>query len=189
MGHEFQFLLLNAGIKSRQVSAANPQSNGIIEQVHKTMGAVIRTLVANNPPATVEAATQLVEQALATAMHATCCASHSSLDNVSPGGLVFRRDMFLDIPLIADIVTLQGLRQQQIDKRLLRANAKRIVHDFQVGELVLKRRDITSADKLKSTFTGPFKIDRVHANGTVTLRLTPQQRERINIRRLQPYRS
>ena len=42
------------------------------------------------------------------------------------------------------------------------------------------------SDKLKPTVTGPFPIEQVHTNGTVTLRLSPNQLERINIRRIRP---
>ena len=42
-------------------------------------------------------------------------------------------------------------------------------------------------DKLEPCALGPFRIERVHANGTVTIRRTPHVIERINIRRLRPY--
>jgi hypothetical protein len=35
---------------------------------------------------------------------------------------------------------------------------------------------------------GPFNITRVHANGTVTIALAPGVIERVNIRRIKPYR-
>ena len=189
VGHDFQFLLLNAGIRSRPITSGNAESNGIIESVHKSVGAVIRMQVQAHPPTTPQEADHLVDRALATAMHATRCASHSSLNHFSPGGLAFCRDMHLDIPLIADLITLQNFRQQGIDQRLLKANVKRRQHDYTLGQRVLKRRSLNASDKALSTFTGPFPITQVHTNGTVTLRLTPHVRERINIRKLQPYRS
>ena len=121
-------------------------------------------------------------------MHATRCASHSSLDNVSPGGLVFRRDMFLNIPLIADIIALQEARQQGIDRRLMKANRNRIPHEFTVGELVKKRLKVGPKDKLRRAYEGPFRIEQVHTNGNVTIRLNGPVRERINIRRIEPWR-
>jgi hypothetical protein len=140
------------------------------------------------PPTSKADAAKLVDKALATAMHATRCAAHSSLKSLTPGGLVFHRDMYFDIPLTAEILTLQEARQQAIDKRLLAANAKRLHHEFQVGELVKKRRQLKANDKLRSTFTGPFRIIRVHTNGTVTVRLNDHVEERLNIRRLEPYK-
>ena len=49
----------------------------------------------------------MIDSAFATAMHATRCISNTALGGYSPGALVFNRDMFLNIPLIADILTLQ----------------------------------------------------------------------------------
>ena len=42
--------------------------------------------------------------------------------------------MHLNIPLIADIFTLQKIRQAKIDEHLLRANLKRIPRDYVVGK-------------------------------------------------------
>jgi hypothetical protein len=35
---------------------------------------------------------------------------------------------------------------------------------------------------------GPFRIERVHVNGTVTIRRNDHVTERINVRRVRPYR-
>ena len=148
MGHDFQFFIAKAGIQYKPTTSLNPESNSIIESVHQSIGTVIRTQVQLHPPTNRNEAEELVERALATAMHATRCASHSSLDNVSPGGLVYHRDMHLNIPLTADIITLQRSRQQSIDRRLVAANAKRISHEFVVGELVKKRLKVGASDKL-----------------------------------------
>ena len=93
----------------------------------------------------------------------------------------------MDIPLVADILALQEKRQELIDKRLLKANAARISHDFSVNEEVLKKNHLGLSDKLKPAFSGPYWIAQVHTNGTVTIRLTPHETERINIRRIEPH--
>ena len=64
----------------------------------------------------------VVKQVLLTAMHATHFASHGYLINLSPGAVAFRRDMFLDIPLISDVLTLQEAHQEQVDQCVLWAN-------------------------------------------------------------------
>ena len=97
--------------------------------------------------------------------------------------------MFSDIPFATDLFTINQLRQHKIDARLLKANAQRIHHDFQVGEQVLRRNDLGPSDKSKPTAKGPFRIEKVHSNGTVTICMGPHVRERINIRRTQPFRS
>ena len=94
--------------------------------------------------------------------------------------------MFLDIPLIADIIAIQRNRQLLVDKRLLRENAKRIRHDYAVGDQVWKRKYLGFSDKLLPSVEGPYEIVRVHTNGTVTIQLSDRVQERINIRRVKP---
>jgi hypothetical protein len=188
-GHDFQFPLLYANIKSKPTTSGNPQGNSVLETIHRSMGVVIRAIINEKKPTDADEALKLVDIALAAAMHATRVSSNSALDYCSPGGLVFRRDMFLDIPFATDLFTINQLRQHKIDARLVKANAQRIPHDFQVGEQILRRNDLGPSDKLKATGQGPFRIERVHTNGTVTIRIGPHVRERINIRRIQPFRS
>ena len=183
---DFQVMLHKHGITPVPVLPNTPTSNAIIESVHKTIGQVIRTLVLLQPPTNLAEATKLVETGYATAMHATRCAAHASLQNTSPGALVFRRDMFLDIPLLADIFTMHKARQHQIDERLLRENSRRSHHDYQVGEQVYIKRPRKPGDKARPMALGPFPIVRVHTNSTVTVQRSANVTERINIRRLRP---
>ncbi|CAB9512351.1 hypothetical protein SEMRO_531_G161360.1 [Seminavis robusta] len=119
-------------------------------------------------------------------MHACRCASNGTLSNLSSGALAFGRDMYLDIPLIADILTIQKHRQGLIDKRLLKANARRLQHDYAVGDSVYKRNVLSLSDKLRPTFSGPYTITRVYTNSTVELQLSPHLYECIKIRRIKP---
>jgi hypothetical protein len=89
VAHEFQSVLEDTGLGSRPTSAQNHQSNGIIEQVHCMITAIIK----NNfllPIDTVEKANDKLQDALHKAMHVVHCASHNLLDNISPGALTFR---------------------------------------------------------------------------------------------------
>ena len=183
VGHEFDFMLKNAGISNPKISANTPTANSIIEASHKAIGQNIRTTVHSKLPTTPQEADHLVDEALAIAMHAHRCASNSTLGNYSAGALVFQRDMFLDIPLISDILTLTKHRQALIDQRLLRANRKRRRHEFKVNDYVYVRA--IRKHKLDLTYIGPFKILQVHTNNTVTI-LRGQVHERINIRHLKP---
>ena len=106
--------------------------------------------------------------------------------HLSPGSIAFGRDMFLDIPLRADVLTLQEHRQGLVDKRLLRANARRVSHDYAVGDLVFKRNYLGFSDKLTATYSGPYAVSGVHTNGTVTIQLSPNVSERINIWHVKP---
>jgi hypothetical protein len=125
--------------------------------------------------------------ALSNAIYATRAAVHGSLQ-ATPGSLAFGRDMILDIPLIADFRALQEQRQLLIDQRLIEANRKRFSHDYRVGDQVLKLA-YKPSKWLQSCTEGPYRIETVHQNGTLTIRLNPTTLERLSIRRVKPYRS
>jgi hypothetical protein len=94
--------------------------------------------------------------------------------------------MMLNLPLITDLQQLQKRRQELIDQRLIAANTKRFSYDYAVGEEALKLA--FQPDKLEHRAMGPYQITRIHANGTVSFALAPGVIERINIRRIKPYR-
>jgi hypothetical protein len=48
----------------------NPQSNAICERMHQAVTNVLRTLVHTNPPQKMTQARDIIDDALATAMHA-----------------------------------------------------------------------------------------------------------------------
>jgi hypothetical protein len=95
--------------------------------------------------------------------------------------------MYLDIPLIANVLTLVDLRQKQIDKHLMRVNAKRKTHDYQVDDQVLIKCALDASSKLGPTYKGPYPIVQVHTNGTVTILLQPNTMERYNVRCITSY--
>ena len=128
---------------------------------------------------------QLADTAIANAVFATR-ANFSDALKTTPGGLAFGRDMVLNIPLITDLQLLQERRQQLIDQRLLVANRKRFSYDYNVNDEVLKI--VYDPSKLDSRATGPYPIERVHANGTVTIHLSPTTTKRISLQRIKPYR-
>ena len=94
--------------------------------------------------------------------------------------------MILDIPLIADLEFIRQNWQQLIDQRLIKQNQRRFSHDYIIGEKILKL--IYKPDKLQPRAEGPYLIEQVHTDGTLTIRLNPCTIERINIHRVKPYR-
>ena len=114
------------GIIHDSSASQNPQGNSLIESIHKSIGLALRTVsAARNPQSKIEGE-QCVREVLATAMHVCRTACSSSLGHNSPGALAFNRDVFLDVPLIADILAVNQNRQLLVDKRLVRENNKRI---------------------------------------------------------------
>ena len=179
-------MLARHGIHPQPTGVKSPQANAVCERLHKTVADILRPLVYANPPQHVADSKQLVDTALATTAYAARTAIHSTLQ-LSPGALVFNRDMLLDIPVIADLQLLKDKRQYVIDKNLERTNRKRVAIDYNIGDQVLKL--VYKPDKLEPRAIGPYAITRVHANGTLTIRLSPHVTERISLRKVKPYKS
>jgi len=184
-GIEFQTLLENCHIRDVCTSAKNPQSNAICERMHQTVGNVLRTLLHGEPPQNINSAREFVDEALSIAMHAMRVGMHTTLGS-SPGNLVFNRDMFLNIPLIADWHAITLKREHLIHENLLRENQKRRRYDYAPQQRVLKKR--WKPRKLDERTSGPYRVLQTHVNGTVTIELRPGISGRINIRRIIPYK-
>jgi hypothetical protein len=183
----FQHVLQRNGIKDVPTTVKNPQSNAICERMHQTVANTLRILTNVHPPQDIDQANEIIDTCLATAMHAVRSTVHRSL-MISPGAFVFQRDMFLDVPLIANLEMIRQRRQVLINERLLRSNLKRRSFDYEVGQQVLIF-PIKMLGKMQAKAFGPFPILQIHVNGNVTIRRGPNMIERINIRRIKPYRS
>ena len=144
------------------MTSHNPLGNSLIRSIHKSIGQVLETLIHIHYPQTKTEAATLAKQALATAMHASCCMVNCSLNNLSPGAIAFQHDMFLDIPFISDIITLTQSQQALIDNYLVKENAHQISNDYRVHNQVLKKSLLSLSDKLQPFFIGPYMIEQVH---------------------------
>ena len=92
--------------------------------MHQTVGNVLRTLLHGEPPQNIKNAKEYIDEALSIAMHAMRVGVHSTMGS-SPGNLAFNRDMFLNIPLIADWHAITLKREHLINENLMRENQKR----------------------------------------------------------------
>ncbi len=79
-----------------------------------------------------------IDDALATAMHAMCTTAATTLGN-TPGSLAFARDMFLNVPLIADWQAITCLCKHHVNENLCCANKKQCEYGFALGQQVLKK--------------------------------------------------
>ncbi len=111
---EFQKLLQNCHIRDVCTTAKNPQSNAVCKRMHQMVGNVLRTLLHREPPPNMASAKEYITEALSIAMHAMRAAIHSTLGS-SLGSLTFIRDMFLNIPLIADWHTITQRQEHLIN--------------------------------------------------------------------------
>ncbi len=91
--------------------------------MHQTVANILRTHLRVSPPRDVSHATKMIDEALALAMYAIQNTVHTMLGS-SPGNLVFARDMFLNIPLVADWHQITRKREQLINQNLLNENKK-----------------------------------------------------------------
>jgi len=183
-GAYFQQMLQLNVIEATCTTVANPQANAISERLHSTIGDQLRTMLHENPPVNVANGLELVDTVIASARYAMRSAVHRTL-KVSPGALVFHRDMLLPIPLISDFNVIRARRQAVIDDNTRRANLRRKFKDYKVNDEVLIQ--VQDPATMQPRNIGPFVIQEVHVNGTVTILRRPNVLQRINIRRLHPY--
>ena len=93
--------------------------------MHQTVVTILKTTIKASPPQNVDNVNNLVEDALAAAMHSLQATVSTTL-KAMPGGLSFSRDMLLNVTLIADWKAIQKHREQLVNKALLKSNQKRI---------------------------------------------------------------
>lgn len=134
-GWEFQKLLEQWKIENTPTTSRNPTANVICERMHQTVGNVLRTLVHENKPRWQRQANDLVNEALGIAQHSLRCGVYTALGS-SPGSFVFNRDIFLNIPLIADWQMLTEKREHQANENLLRKNLRRRKYDYEINQKV-----------------------------------------------------
>jgi hypothetical protein len=139
--------------------------------MHQVVGNILRTLLHSNPPANLNDVRTMVEYCLATASYSLCCAANRAL-GVSPGAVVFHRDMLIDVPYVAkNLLLLREKRQAVIDDNLRWENNRWRNFDYVAGQQVLEL--VLDHAKLETRTKGPYRILQVHTNGTVTIERAP----------------
>jgi len=153
--------------------------------MRQTVGNALRTPLCSHRPDTLQEAQQMVDTALATAVHALRI-TYSKTLKASPGPLVFGRDMLLSLPCYADLLTVQSNRQRLIEANLRRQDQRRIGHDYRPNQYVL----LVSSDpkKLDDRLIGPHRIDKAHTDGTAAIERHPHILGGVNIKRVRPHR-
>ena len=184
-GWTFVELLARYGIKDVCTAVRNPQANAICERMHQTIGDILRVVLHTNPPQNMNDANQVMDNALATCMHAMRC-SVSAPIGTTPGAMVYGRDMIMDVPLIANLETIRNGRQQMIDENLIKQNKRRIEHHFRVGDRVMQI--VWNKSKLSERSSGPFRILATHTNGNITIQRTPTVTDTQSTRWFTPYK-
>jgi hypothetical protein len=153
--------------------------------MYQTVTSVLRTLVHTNPPQNMTQARDIIDDALATVMHATQTIVASTTLGITPGALAFAQDMFLNMPLIADWQAIALTCEHHVNENLRCANIRRRQFDYAPGQQVLKK--VHNPTMLGVRAEGPYTIERVHINGNLTIFLLEGITECINISRVLPY--
>ncbi|KAG7358619.1 hypothetical protein IV203_015208 [Nitzschia inconspicua] len=104
--------------------------------MNSTLGDILRTLLREQPPATIVDAYGIIDNALASVIFALRSSINRTF-GVSPGALVFQRDLFHPIPLMIGYNQIRTERQRIIDEKNRRANLRRRYHDYQPDDQVL----------------------------------------------------
>ena len=94
--------------------------------------------------------------------------------------------MLLPIQIKTDWARIRQRKQDMINVNNRKENAKRIEHEYRVGEKVLLEKP-GLISKLSAPRTGPYRITHTYTNGTVRIQRGVVN-ERVNIRRLTPYK-
>jgi transposase InsO family protein len=178
---EFNQLRANYGLKRHETTAYNPQSNGIIERVHKVLGDALRTFELSGQNLDDDDPWTPFLSAAAYAIRSTY---HTTLQ-ASPAQLVFGRDMLLPLKFKVDWARVKQRRQTEMARNNQRENRSRLPHKYRIGDLVLVEVPGVRA-KLTPPRKGPYKVVRVYTNGTVRIQRGAIS-QRINLRRLSPF--
>jgi hypothetical protein len=178
----FEELVDNYGIKKKNSTRFNPQSNGIVESVLLTINDSLRTAQIDGR--------EMDEkdpwgQFLSSTAYEICSTFNTTIKATS-GQLVFGRDMVLPIKFMAGWGEIEQQRQKEMGRNNRRENSSRINHDYIVGYKVLLKKPGKHLRELEAPRTGPHTVTAIYTNGTVRIK-KGKVNERINIRRLFPY--
>jgi len=78
--------------------------------MHQIVGNILCMLLYSNPPQNMTQARDIIDSTLATVIHAMRTIMATTLDSIS-NALAFSRDMFLNVPLVADWQTIAQHRE------------------------------------------------------------------------------
>ncbi len=138
-----------------------------------------------NPQHNMTQARYIIDDALATAMHAMQTTIATTVESTL-GALDFAQYMFLNVPLIADWQAIVHTCEHHVNENLQRANRKQHQFDYAPGQQVLKK--VHNPTKLGVRTEVPYTIECTHVNGNSTILLRERITDCNNICRVLLYR-
>ena len=121
-------------LKRKPITTRNPQSNAIIERIHRTIVNIIRTFDVSNI-----VKNDLWSGILAATMFAVHATYHTTLQAFLMQ-LVFGRDSILNIKHVVDWEHIWKRKQLRINHNNMQENMQRNNHQYKVGDKILVKR-------------------------------------------------
>jgi hypothetical protein len=114
------------------------------------------------------------------------CSTYHTVLKASPGVAIFGRDMFFDIPFVADWRKIGEPRRSLTNRGNQQESAKQIDYDYKVGDkvLVINKGILCKAES--ACGKEPWTITTVHTNGTIRTQCGTKT-EQLSIRRVEPF--
>jgi hypothetical protein len=153
-------------IKRKVILTQNLQANAIIKRMHQMLGNLIRSF-------------QLQDKAyfdlddpwggILTVVAFTLKSTYHMTLQVTPGQLIFGRDMVLNVQHLTDWTAIIAHKQQIICQNNRIKNLKQIPCHYQVGDLVILEN--IRSNKYEQPYSGPYCITQVNTHETVHLKI------------------
>jgi transposase InsO family protein len=178
---DFKQMCNNYDIIAKPTTSHNPQTNSIIEQIHKVVNDMLKSfdleeenLEEDNPfDYFLQSTAWAIRSPYHTILQATACQ------------LVFGRDMIHNIAFKANRNQIQKRKQDLINKSNNKENKSRIPYECKVGEQILLNTP-RILRKLSTPLTGPYPVTKVYSNGTIQIQKGIVS-ERVNTHRVYPF--
>ena len=178
------------GIVQQPITTRNPQANAMVERAHQTLGNMLRT---QNFQAQADIDLEDPFTGMLSAVGFAMRATVHTTTRATPSQLVFNRDAIHNVSFKADWNYIKERKQKLINLNNKRENAKRIPHNYKVGDLVVVKAETNRKYDTRLPYSGPQTIEKVYANGTVKLRQVTQRGGALtqiwNIRNVKPYKA
>jgi hypothetical protein len=168
--------------KRKPTSGKNPQANAILERIHAVFTNMLHTAELNMAKSVKASDIDVFLSDAAWAIHST----YHTVPKASPDAAIFGKDMFFDIPFIADWKKIGEHRQRLTDLNTARENKVRIVYDYKVGQKTLLWNKGILCKAESRYLKDPWTITSVHTNRTITVQCRNKS-ERMNIWRFKPF--
>ena len=161
---EFKQMVRNDyGVRTKPITARNPQANAIIERVHQTIGNMFRTMELQH-----HGADNQIGGVLAAAMFAVRATYHTTTQ-ATPSQLVFGRDAILNTRFKANWRLIKERKQHRILKNNIAENKSRKEYRYRVGQKVMVRNEQSRKFGV-SPYSGPYEVVHINNNGSIRIR-------------------